>query len=95
MLLNDIYGYPTRLGGHNIKNEGEIMEIEEIKKIPAQSLEPGDILVVKIPTPVSEQFARACREYVKKTVKADIEVMVLDGGMDIEILKKGEANGNS
>lgn len=60
---------------------------ELIQALGILSVEPGDVVVIKSPRMLSqEQSARIIGE--AKRVITDNEVVILDGGLDIEILRK-------
>ena len=66
-----------------------MLGIEEIKKL---RVVPGDIIVLKCPELLSEAVVQKIKEDVKSLLDfvgiKDVGMMILEEGMDIEILKQ-------
>lgn len=61
-------------------------------KIAKLELQPGDSLVVKCDIVLSGDQVAHIRENFKRYVPADCEVIVLGGGLSLEVLKQKPGN---
>ena len=64
------------------------MDIEDIKKV---SIKKGDILVIKSALPMTAEQMRRLSEAVKRCAPDGAKLMVLDSGMEMEVLEWPDA----
>lgn len=60
----------------------------QIESIKVARLEPGDVLVFKCQQAVSMQAATRVLEHARQLLPDGVTVMLLDRGVDIEVLRK-------
>jgi hypothetical protein len=60
----------------------------QIESIKVARLEPGDVLVLKCQQAASKQAAASVMGHVRQLLPDGVTAMLLDGGMDIEVLRK-------
>lgn len=63
------------------------MTESQIESIKVARLEPGDVLVLKCSQVLSHLVCQRICDQVTKIVPYGAKVMVLDGGMDAEVLR--------
>jgi hypothetical protein len=62
----------------------------EVSKL---TLNPGDILVLKTKEKMSKKQIVDFRNFLKTIVPIDVQVVVLDAGMEFEVITPGEDDG--
>lgn len=60
----------------------------QIESIKVARLEPGDVLVFKCQQAVSMQVAARVLEHARQFLPDGVTAMLLDRGLDIEVLRK-------
>lgn len=76
-----------------VRNPFERVKIPEIptwEELPAQVYEPqaGDILVFKSDKPMTDEDIRRLRDHVQFYLGGDQRIIVLDGGMSMEVVRR-------
>ena len=64
------------------------MQIEDIKIL---KIEPDDIIVVRVDTVILGKQRDAMHEYLAGVLGKDVRVLILDGGVSIDVLNTKEA----
>jgi len=60
----------------------------QIESIKVARLEPGDVLAFKCQQAVSKQVAASIMGHVRQLLPDGVKAVLLDSGMDIELLRK-------
>lgn len=68
------------------------MTESQIESIKVARLEPGDVLVLKCKEYLRREVAEGYIAAMKSLVPQGVDVLLLDGGTDVEVLRKAEAD---
>ena len=63
----------------------------QIESIKVARLQPGDVLVLKCPRVISKDAGARMVELATQLLPPGVKALVLDGGMDAEVLRGAEA----
>ena len=72
---------------------GPPKQIDFIQSMQKLQLKPGDLLIVKCPFKIPEQYISKLSESIKNILALsgfDNKIMILEDGMDIGVLSKGD-----
>lgn len=67
------------------------MTHEQIKSIKVMRLQPGDVLVIKVKDRLSLQQHEGLQGALSHIIPTGAKCMILDGGMDIDVLRATDA----
>lgn len=64
------------------------VEVSEVKVV---QLQPGDILVLRVPRELSMESTECITEILERHLPAGVKCMVLDAGADVSVVRPDEA----
>lgn len=68
-------------------------KLDDFAKLTITELKPNDVIVIKTKGRISEQSVVLIKNYVREAIgQITNKVLVLDGGMDMEILREEAKN---
>lgn len=67
----------------------------QIETIRVTRLEPGDVLVLKCQHVLSRSVRQRLRDQILELMPDGVKAMVLDGGMDLEVMRKDEVDASA
>lgn len=83
-------GAAEHLGAQDIPGTNEERLGPALESTSVTELRPGDVLVVKVPGPASEEELENVRTALRSVGLEDVEILVATGDVDLSVLRRTE-----